>query len=310
MEIGLKFVQPLTSELESKGEPERSKVKRLAETSTVVGTAQRLVDDAARNPDQQPLVPPTQLQTQAQPGQGSSTVAVTVRDVNGDGRTDAVVRDEATGASATLLADHQGRLDSSAVSLNAPTAQDIDRLATTGAQTGRRFLAADLDGDGKRQLAVKSGNDWISLGELTDTQSPAGDSPSADSAVEQAEDRFEWILGELSWLIPALAWNEGEPGEEGGGSGSDPSNPNAQPPMVGFVQMLSGNVDPNPLKAFDLNADNLGGLVMLDSMGGAVGAFDPFSVGMRVYAGSGGAGAPTQPGASGASGAGAAPLSR
>jgi hypothetical protein len=264
MQIGLSNVlRPAALDADSRPESERKQVSRLAARPEVTSAAAGVV---GRESAPGSAAPPPVMRVPPAHGQGAAA-EVSARDVNGDGRTDAVVRDPKSGASAVLLADAYGRLGGSAIALDSPTAQDLERLAVTGPETGRRFLAADLDGDGTRELAVKDGNQWLSLGQMKGTAAPA---------VTEAERRFEWTLGELSWIVPAFAWLDDD------GPGGDPGTPNPSQ-MAGFVQMLNGNVDPNPLKALDLNQSNLGGLVMMDSLGGAIGAFDPFSIGMRLY---------------------------
>jgi hypothetical protein len=202
-------------------------------------------------------------------------VSVRVWDVNGDGTKDAVIRDESTGASSALLNRGDGvkpKLESSAVQLSAQTGADVDRLAVVGGKTGKTFLAADLQGTGQRQLAVKQGSDWLSLGGSTDAvpAKEAGDSAS-DTPIQQAEQRYERIVGEFAAIVPANAWDQQQ--SQAGGSRR----------YVGFMQMLNGSVDQNPMHAFDANADNLGQLTMMDSFGSQVGAFDPFGVGMNLY---------------------------
>lgn len=136
-------------------------------------------------------------------GQGTATVQVW--DVNGDGAKDAVVRDTTTGASTALINRGENDapvFDDQTVALTAPTMKDLDTLAVEGPRTGREFLAADTDGDGLRQIAVKRGaEDWISLGGRQDV---AGQSPTA--AIEDAEARFERIMMELSELLYTFAW--------------------------------------------------------------------------------------------------------
>jgi hypothetical protein len=272
---------PVAESTVYKSDSEREKAKALAQDGTVQSAASRLVASGPFSTDLDPLLPPAQVQVVAAAGQAPATAVVTARDVNGDGQTDAVVQDQQTGASATLLGDGKGRVDPLAIAIDNPSAQDVDRLAANDEKTGKQFLAVDLNGDGVRQLAVKSGASWISLGQISDGQLGK---PGA-TGVSEAQRRYDLLLGELEWLVPAFAWLDDQSGD---GSGDAPgpgghAAPRSAP--VGFVQMLNGLVNPDPLKASDMNADNLGGLVMMDSFGGAVGAFDPFSIGMRLFAG-------------------------
>jgi hypothetical protein len=202
----------------------------------------------------------------------SGPLELTVTDVNGDGSGDAVIKDLNTGARAALLNSGNGAVDPVAVSLSAPNVGDLDRLSLSGKTTNRKFLAADLNGDGTRQFAVKSGNAYVSLGTSSDgtniTTSPVVD------GLKEAEQRFQRLVAELGSIVPGL-----QLGQEGS---SDKRGASSRT-YVGFVQMNMGNVDPNPLRPFDLNTDNLGGFTMMDALGGTVSMFDPFGVGMRLY---------------------------
>jgi hypothetical protein len=195
------------------------------------------------------------------------SVDIQVRDVNGDGLKDAVVTDKADGSTSALLNRGQSGVDNDPVNLAAPTKSDLDKLAVQGKKTSGVFLAVDLNGEGKRQFAVKDGEDWRSLGQEGDFLSTGPD--GAGDPIDDAEQRFERLVAEFEWVIPAFALGE------------QPENGSGTP--VGFVQMINGNVDPNPLRSFDLNEANLGGMVMSDSIGSSVGAFDPFGVGMMLY---------------------------
>lgn len=147
-----------------------------------------------------------------QTGAGEATVHVW--DVNGDGAKDAVLRDDSTGAASALL--NRGGNDAPAfsgpaVSISAPTGQDLNTLSVTGNDTGRSFLAADLDGSGLRQLAVKrSDGQWLSLGGSRDQPGVV--------PVDQAEDRFDEIVSHMLRLLPSSMqlrglWNSGLPAD-------------------------------------------------------------------------------------------------
>jgi hypothetical protein len=197
-----------------------------------------------------------------------------VRDVNGDGQNDAVVHDAKSGESATLLNlgdKGKTRLDSDAIDLSQPTSVDLDRLAVDGDDTGRSFLAVDLDGDGVRQLAVKEGGQFLSLGTSADTKGPA---------VEEAERRYLQLVGRLT-AGPAAFSLDARANDRR---------------FVGHVQMLDGTVSQDWLRGMDFNADNLGGLTMWDLTGNQVSAFGVTSPGIDIYLAEQGK-APAGPGA-------------
>jgi hypothetical protein len=206
-------------------------------------------------------------------------LALSLVDVQGDGVKDVVIKDSTTGASATLLkkGDH---LETSLVSLSAPEPSDLERLSLSGEKSGRHFLAVDLEGSGVRKFAVKEGDKFVSLGSSDDGKNiTAGGFDTAPTkglatGLQEAEARYQKLVGELGWIVPAFAVPPTNPS----GFGSLPGRQ-----YVGFVQMNFGNVDPNLLKSFDLNSDNLGGFTLMDSLGGAVGAFDPTSLGIAIY---------------------------
>lgn len=276
MEAPLRRVlAPMAPQGEIKTAEQKEQVKQIAKRADVTQVAQEAVTESESAPDKAALVPPPVPEKRiAGDGQGGA-VTVVAQDVNGDGKQDAVVQNEATGARAVLLNDGEGRLQDQAISLNQPNHEDLDRLAVAGQRNDKPFLAADLNGNGKRQLAVKEGDTWLSLGTADDADRAHTGAPA--TAAEEAEDRYEYVLGELSWIVPAMAWSEDfDPGSAGGSQGG------GTPPR-GFVQMLSGNVEFSWLKGSDMNASDLGGMVMTDSLGSNVGAFDPFGVGMRIF---------------------------
>jgi hypothetical protein len=275
MKVELRGVlRPIVLDAERKPQTQSNEAKAAAERPETLQAAQELVNQSSRAQPQ-----PRQIELQM-PDVEPKKVALSVRDVNGDGRKDAVLRDESSGASAMLLANRQGQLEPGAISLNQPNAADLDRLATTGRATGAQFLATDLNGDGARNLAVKDGQSWLSLGKLDELHIHGPQASPEEAPVDEAESRYDEIIGELDWIVPAFAWDESFGGDS---QGTEGQHDDPRGGMIGFVQMLSGNVDPNWLRASDMNFGDLGSMVMIDSMGGTVGAFDPFSVGMRLY---------------------------
>lgn len=144
---------------------------------------------ASANPNREPVA-------SVHTSQGDA--AVMVWDVNGDGAKDAVLRDTASGATTALLnrgGDAAPQLTGPAISIDAPTAKDLDRLALNGPATDRRFLAADFDGDGTRQLAVqRSSGEWMSLG---GSQDAPGVAP-----IDQAEAQFIEFITRMVELLP------------------------------------------------------------------------------------------------------------
>jgi hypothetical protein len=159
----------------------------------------------------------------SQPGAAAPEVAAVVRgagkeatvqvwDVNGDGAKDAVLSDTATGAKSALLNrgdDAKPQLSTDAISISAPTSEDLNSLAVHGKQTGRSFLATDVDGDGLRQLAVRRDTgEWVSLGGSQDTP---GVKP-----IDEAEKRFEAFVMQMMRWLPATLQVRGLWGAESG----------------------------------------------------------------------------------------------
>jgi hypothetical protein len=192
---------------------------------------------------------------------GATDATLEVRDVNGDGLKDAVISDKKSGETATLLNrgdEQKTQLDNEAIDLTQPTHVDLDRLAVEGEETGREFLAVDFDGDGVRQLAVKEGDTFLSLG----TTDAAG-----EQAVEEAEQRYLQLIGQLSVRPAAFALDARANDRR----------------FVGHVQMLDGTVNQDWLRGLDFNVDNLGGLTMMDLTGNQVSAFGVTSPGIDIY---------------------------
>jgi hypothetical protein len=251
---------------------------QIAQRGDVIAAAEELVTRGTRATDI-PLAPPVEVALRSTPqSKADDEVSLHTRDVNGDGLLDAVVREERTGGAATLLNDGAGKLERTAISLANPNRSDIEHLSKTGAQTGRQFLSVDLNGDGNYQLAVKEGDEWLSLGQ---TNNPV----SAKTAQSEAEQRFKWIVGELSASMPVQAFDQN--------GRADPQHP-GQGRQVGFVQMLNDNTDQDIYSAYNLGASDPGDFVMFDSFGGVVKAFDPFGVGFNLYEGPSAAAAPLQ----------------
>jgi hypothetical protein len=272
-------LRPITLEDETDNLPERTgeRSRRMAQKAEVIAVAERLVAEGGRCYGA-PLAPPVEVKVGAAPG---AEVTVSTRDVNGDGHLDAVVKDNSGGGSSTLLNGGGGALEHSAISLVKPTDTEIERLANSGEgkSAGRQFLSIDLNGDGKYQLAVKEGEQWLSLGETTAAPGAAGaggTEGSAQTALAEAENRFEWIVGQLSPSMPVQAFDQN--------GQIDPHNP-GQGRQVGFVQMLSGNTSQDIYSAYNMGATDPSEFVMFDSFGGVVNAFDPFGVGFALYEG-------------------------
>jgi hypothetical protein len=207
-----------------------------------------------------------------------------VWDVNGDGAKDAVVRDNASGKSSTLLNrgnSETPQLADEAVSLSESEDTDLDALSVADGSTDNDLLALDADGDGTRQYAVKAGDDWYSLGCTGDSvlEANPGEANKASSPatkddappVAEAAQRYQRLVGELALIVPAAAWDK---------MMSAPSDGRRS---AGFLQMMDGTVDPSWLKSGDMNADNLGALTMMDSFGNMGGAFSPFGIGLELY---------------------------
>jgi hypothetical protein len=178
------------------------------------------------------------------------TATVKVWDVNGDGAKDAVVTDTASGATSALLnrgGDLTPQLDTKAVSLTAPTAVDVDRLAVEGGQTGREFLAVDLDGDGVRQTAVeRAPGQWMSLGPSQD-----GANGSSLTPIQQAERHFEAIVAELSAQLREFAWSR--------------SFSRLQAQRVGGLSdVLDAEPGENAFNGYDLDQRNFGQILLSD----------------------------------------------
>jgi FG-GAP-like repeat len=272
-----RVLSPLVLKGDTMSPEQKEQVKQTAQRDDVLQVAQEAVKASESPADKTALVPPPVPKKQLGGDGQSGPVTVSAQDVNGDGKNDAVVLHEGTGARAVLLNDGQGQLQKQAVSLNQPGHEELDRLAVAGQRNDKPFLAADLNGDGKRQLAVKQGDTWLSLGTADDSDPARAGAPT--SAAEEAEDRYEAVLGELSWIVPALAWSEDFDADPDGGGVHGAGSA----PQRGFVQMISGNVEYSWLKGSDMNASDLGDMVMIDSLGSNVGAFDPFGVGMRIF---------------------------
>lgn len=204
----------------------------------------------------------------------TSNASVQVWDVNGDGRKDAVIRDEATGGVSALLnkGDAEAPKLEQAVNISAPTKDDLGKIAVTGSETGARFIAADLKGDGTRQLAVESGDKWLNLGVSHDAQLPLARTLAGEAVktpIEQAEQTFLRLVGELSPILTAAAWDR----PQGGADGRQ---------YAGFLQMQQGNVDIDWMSA-NADVEDIGDMVMVDMFGGTSTAFGPMNVGLNLY---------------------------
>jgi hypothetical protein len=196
-----------------------------------------------------------------------------VWDVNGDGKKDAVIRDASSGGKSALInqgSNQAPRLDGPAVRLSAPGADDLKRLSVQGARTGQTFVAADLEGSGRRQLAVRQGEGWGSLGADNDGGHPSSPDDVDPTPIDHAEKRFETLVAELAAIVPAFA-------------GTEPEQNTGTRRYAGFLQMRDTNISANPLMPFDANEENLGQMVIIDSFGSNVSAFNPFSVGINLY---------------------------
>jgi hypothetical protein len=196
-----------------------------------------------------------------------------VWDVNGDGKKDAVIRDASSGGKSALInqgSNQAPRLDGTAVRLSAPGGEDLKRLSVKGERTGQTFVAADLEGSGRRQLAVRQGEGWGSLGADNDGEHPSSSDGVDDTPIDHAEKRFETLVGELAWVVPAFA-------------GTEPGQNTGTRRYAGFLQMRDTSISANPLMAFDTNEENLGQTVIIDSLGSNVSAFNPFGLGVNLY---------------------------
>jgi hypothetical protein len=235
----------------------------------VLQTAKRLVQDAGAGTAPTTATLDVPRQDSAVATRSPSPVELTVRDVNGDGAGDAVVKDLATGARAALLSRGGGEIDAEAVSLSAPQTADLDRLSLSGTTSTRRFLAADFNGDGNRQFAVKTDQGYVSLGSANDGTNISD--AQAGPGLAEAELRFGRLIGYVCAIVPGL-----ELGQKASRDGA--------PAYMGYVQMPNGNVDPNPLNAFTFNSDDIEKYTIMDASGAIVSAFDPLGVGIRLYA--------------------------
>jgi hypothetical protein len=234
----------------------------------VLQAAKLLVRDAGAGTAPKTVALDLPRQDTAVATRSPSPIEVTVRDVNGDGNRDAVVTDTDTGARAALLGSAGGEIDPEAVSLSAPQTADLDRLSLSGKTTPRQFLAADLNGDGNRQFAVKTEQGYVSLGSANDGNNITD--AKADQGLAEAELRFGRFVGVICGIVPGL-----ELGQKASRDGT--------PSYTGYVQMPNSDFDPNPLNAFTFNSDDIEKYTIMDSTGAIVSAFDPLGVGIRLF---------------------------